>query len=222
MKNCFKGVLAVIILVLVAIGCKTAQTGDSILFSDNFSDASTLASNWIIHDDKNPSSGPSLWVLQEEKLMQKSNIFRSGADEYKFFEGTHIVTKIGSDWGNYEFSVDFTIAGDDDGVGVLFRYQDPEHYYRFVTVTDPGNKGPFRKLQVKDGDKYSTIAESDEGYDSAKPHKVKVRLVGKSIVILFDDKEILSAEDSRYSSGRIGLMSYAEQPVFDNVLVIAR
>ena len=222
MKNSFKGMLMLFTLVLFTVGCqKTTQKNDSILFRDTFSEASTLSSNWIIHDDKNPAAGPSVWVVENEKLLQKSNIYRSGKDEYDFFEGTHVVTKKGADWGDYDFSVDFSIAGDNDGVGILFRYQDPEHYYRFITVEDTTNKGPFRRLQVKDGDKYITIAESDDGYDSSKSHKVQVKLVGNSITIFFDGQQILSAKDSRYTSGCIGLMSYAEQPVFDNVLVMA-
>ena len=222
MKNSFRGIFVLFALVLFTTGCQTTtQKSDSILFKDTFSEALTLSSNWEIHDDKNPAAGPSLWVVEGKKLSQKSNIYRSGKDEYNFFEGTHVVTKKGADWKNYDFSVDFSIAGDNDGVGILFRYQDPEHYYRFITVEDTTNKGPFRRLQVKDGDKYITIAESADGYDSSKPHNIKVRLVGNSIIIFFDDQQILSAEDSRYTSGRIGLMSYAEQPIFDNVLVMA-
>lgn len=222
MKTNLRELFIIFILVLSTTGCQTTtQKEDSLLFRDTFSETSTLSSNWEIYDAKNSAAGPSVWVVEDGKLLQKSNIYRAGDDEYNFFEGTHIVTKKGADWKDYSFSVDFSIAGDNDGVGILFRYQDPEHFYRFITVEDPSNEGPFRKLQIKDGDKYITIAESDDGYDFSKPHKIEVRVVGYSITIFFDGQQILSAKNSLYTSGRIGLMSYAEQPVFDNVLVMA-
>jgi hypothetical protein len=208
------------LLLLVLGGCKKKTVEkNSTLFKDDFSQSSTLSNNWEIFDAKNSAEGPSQWVVEDEKLKQKSNIFRSGSDEYDFFEGTHVVTKKGNNWKNYEFSVDFSIEGDNDGVGILFRYVDREHYYRFITLEDPGNHGPFRRVQVKDGDKYTTLAESEEGYDPSKSHSIKVKVVDDNVTIFFDNENILSAKNSRYDTGRIGLQSYAEQPIFDNVLV---
>ena len=207
--------------ILMFSGCGGEKSGN-LLFEDDFSDAQTLQSNWEIIDAKNPSAGPSKWVIKDGGLYQGSNIYRAGSDEYAFFEGTHAVTKQGSDWDNYKINVDFKIAGDDDGVGVLFRYVDEEHFYRFIMVQDPGNRGPFRRLQAKDGDKYITLAESKEGYDSSAGHNVKIIASGENISVILDGKEILSAKDARYSSGRTGLMAYAEQPVFDNFTVEGR
>ncbi len=218
MKTNFK--IFIVLLSLFAVSCgNKKQSG--ILFQDDFSNPATLKSNWIIHDAKNNTQGPSEWVVEEGKLLQKSNIYRGGDKEYDFFEGTSAVTKKGKDWKNYSYTVDYKIMGDDDGVGVLFRYQDPEHFYRFITVEDPGNQGPFRKLQAKDGDKYITLAENKKGYDSSKPHKIKITVKGDEIKVFFDGKETLSAKDSRYKKGKIGLMSYAEQPAFDNVSILS-
>lgn len=189
------------------------------LYSDDFSDPFTIAANWEIHDAKNPASGPSNWIIKDGQLFQTSNIYRSGPDEYDFYEGTHIVTKRGTDWTDYKISVDFHIDGDDDGVGIVFRYRDAEHYYRFITVEDSSNRGPFRRLQVKDGDKFITLAESKEGYDRSTTHNVEVSIVGNQIVVFFDGQQILSAKDARYKSGRVGLQAYAEQPYFDNFIV---
>lgn len=208
----------------LSYGCKEQPAEkneeNEVLFKDDFSNPSTLSDNWEIRDAKNPEGGPSKWVIEDEKLKQKSNIFRAGEDEYDFFEGTHAVTKKGNDWKNYEFSVDFSIEGDNDGVGVLFRYIDNEHYYRLITVEDSGNRGPFRRLQVKNGDKYITLAESEKGYDATKSHSIKVKVINDNIDVSFDGENIFSEKDTLYSSGCIGLQAYAEQPVFDNVLVL--
>jgi hypothetical protein len=211
-------IAAVALIVRTGVWLYSSTVGQP-LFEENFSDPSALARNWEIHDAKNSTEGPSKWEIREGELWQTSNIYRSGPDEYAFFEGTNIVTKQGADWRDYEFTVDFRISGDDDGVGVLFRYQDEEHYYRLTTVQDPDNKGPFRKLQVKDGDAFSTLAETREGYDPSTNHKIAIRVVGENITISFDGQQSFSVQDNRYISGRIGLQSYAEQPVFDNVKV---
>jgi len=43
--------------------------------------------------------------------------------------------------------------------------------------------------------------------------------VGENIKSIFDESEVFSVKDSHYKKGGTGLMSYAEQPVFDNVMV---
>ena len=207
--------------VLMFSGCGCQRKGN-VLFKDDFSNEQTLKSNWEIIDARNPTSGPSQWVVKDGSLYQKSNIYRGAggeSEEFAFYEGTHAVVKQGSDWDNYKVNVDFKIKGDDDGVGVLFRYTDEEHFYRFIVVQDPSNRGPFRRLQAKDGDKYVTLAETKEGYDTSADHNIKVIANGENFSVIFNGKEILSAKDARYPSGRAGLMVYAEQPVFDNFIV---
>jgi 3-keto-disaccharide hydrolase len=217
-------VAAMLVIAVVALIVRTgvwlypASVGQP-LFEENFSDPSALARNWEIHDAKGSIEGPSKWEIREGELWQTSNIYRSGPDEHVFFEGTNIVTKQGTDWRDYEFTVDFRTNGNDDGVGVLFHYQDEEHYYRLITLQDQNNKGPFRKLQIKDGDAFITLAETREGYDPSTTHKIAIRVVGENITIFFDGQQIFSVQDNHYISGRIGLQSYAEQPVFDNVKV---
>ncbi len=204
-------------LAMTLVSCGNKKSGD-ILFQDDFSKSGNLK-NWQIIDCKDASQGPSDWKIKDGELFQSSNIYRGGDKEYDMYEGTMAITKEGKNWKNYEFSSDFRITGDDDGVGVIFRYQDPEHFYRFITVDDPGNNGPFCRLQAKDGDKYITLAENSKGYDSSKPHNVKITANGNELTVYFDGQKILSAKDNRYKSGKIGLMCYAEQPAFDNILV---
>ncbi len=50
-------------------------------------------------------------------------------------------------------------------------------------------------------------------------HKIRINVVGENKKSIFNESEIFSVKDSHYEKGGIGLMSYAEQPVFDNVMV---
>ncbi len=210
--------LALVITVLL-FSCGKKSNNSGTLFQDDFSKESNLK-NWEIVDCQSPASGPSEWKIENGELFQTSNIYREDR-EYEMYEGTKAITKDDKDWTNYEFSTDFRITGDDDGVGVVFRYQDPEHYYRFITLQDPSNNGPFCKLQVKDGDNYTTLDEVQTGYDAATTHNIKIVANGDELTVYLDGKKILSAKDSKYKNGRIGLMCYAEQPAFDNVIVKA-
>lgn len=196
-----------------------AKVSGRVLFSDDFSRPSSLNASYRVIDCKNPKSKPSEWFIEGGRLYQSSNIYRGGSDEYKYFEGTHLITKSGQNWSDYEVTVDFKILGDNDGVGVLFRYIDENHFYRFITVMDKGNKGPFRRLQAKVGSEYVTLAESTARFDTKKEHTIRIHAVGNTLSVYFDDDPPLQARDSRYHSGRVGLLCYAEQPVFDNLVV---
>jgi|GEM_PF-903915 len=192
-----------------------------VLFSEAFSDPASFEKRWTVHDTPFPDSGPSKWRVRDGALQQDSNIHRNRG-EHVFHEGTHAVTRAGEGWTDYEFSADWRIRGDNDGVGFLFRYRDENHYYRFMTVADRANKGPFRRIQVKKGvDELVTIAETREAYDPDKPHTTRIRVAGDRIEVWLDDEKILSAEDTTYASGGVGFQCYAEQPVFDNVRVTA-
>ena len=201
-------------LLLLMLSLLCPLMGENALYEKRFSTTDAFLRDWEVHDTVNAQSGPSGWVVENGELIQKSNIYRAGGDEYAYYEGTHAALRTGTDWTDYEYSVDFRIYGDDDGVGVLFRYLDPEHFYRFITVQDPGNKGPFRRLQVRDKKGYRTLAEVRKGYDSSKAHNVRIVAVKEAIKVYFDGELVFDVKDDTYSYGRIGVQSYAEQPGF--------
>jgi hypothetical protein len=221
-KSIGSGIVLLAALIAFGMTPRPAEAASKTLFEDKFQRTDLGTDAWEIHDCTHPAEGPSKWFIKNKALIQTSNIYRSGPDEYVFFEGTNIVTMKGSDWTDYEFTVNFSIAGDNDGVGFLFRYQDEEHYYRFIMVDDPGNHGPFQKLQVKNGDAFTTLAENKAGYKEKGNNAVRIVVVGSKIEVFLDKKSILKADDPTYTSGRIGMMSYAEQPIFDDVKVVSK
>ena len=226
MKRFFLTSFAIFLLAAIFVfqstSCKPKhpRPGD-ILFIDSFSNPNTLDDNWEIFDQENPLTGSSVWEVKKGHLYQTSNIYRGGDDEYAFYEGSNILMRGDLGWPNYEFSVDFGISGNGDGVGLLFRYQDEQHYYRLLMVSDTGNKGPFMKLQAKEGNKYVVLAENKKAYDPNHHHRVKVIATGNDITVIYDDQKIFNVKDDRYKTGRIGMMCYAEQPDFDSVRVTA-
>jgi len=173
--------------------------------------------NWTIIDDTPYSSGPSSWGIINGALFQNSNIFTT-ENEYSVFKGTHIIAGDAS-WQDYYFNVRIT-STDDDGIGMLFRYQDPDNYYRFITVADPGNQGPFKRLEKQIDGVFYTLAESTSDIKIPGSFIGKIRVTADSIYVYEEENILFSVQDNTFSQGMIGLMCYANNgAMFDDVYI---
>jgi len=188
-----------------------AQSCD--LFSDNF-ERTAIGSNWTVVDDASGSS----WEIRNGQLYQNSNVYRSDK-EYDYFQGTNIIAGSAS-WSDYTFSFDVT-PDDNDGVGAIFRYQDKNNYYRFIMVADSTNNGPFRRIdKIVNGQPFQVLAiDKVNSFSTGQKYHVSISAAGSTLKVYMDGKEILSANDSTYKAGKIGLMTYASYAYFDNVCV---
>jgi len=182
-----------------------------VLLEEPFREPPSLTDRWEIRDARDAILGPSIWFVRDSAIWQTSNIFRRSPFERVLFQGSNLLTRRGQEWTDCQITVKFK-ANDDDGVGVLFRYQDEDHHYRFITVDDKANGGPFRRLQIIDGPRIATLAESRRGYTRGERHTIRVRLAGDDIRAWFDGEE-LATRNSRYRNGRAGLLTYAENPI---------
>lgn len=188
------------------LGCATS----SVLFQDHFDTPGTLQRNWILQDTPvEAAEEPSRWEVFEGKLYQRSNIYRDGEEEYAYYEGTRILTRIGQDWTDIVLEV------------TLHPSDDNEHFYRFFVVQDARNKGPRRMLlQAKVGDPYETLAEIQRGYTPDSTYRVRITVQGPDLRVVWNGEEVFTVQDNRYPRGRIGFQCYAEQGIwFDDVVV---
>jgi len=188
------------------------------IFSDDFN-RSDIGSNWTIVDDQDSSK--SDWKIANGALSQLSNTYR-GSNEYSYYQGTHIVTG-NSNWSNYSFSVDITPT-DDDGIGLIVRYQDKNNYYRFLMVGDSTNGGPFRRIdKIVNGQPFQILAiDKKNSFNMSKKYRVTFNVFENNLQILFDGIEILKATDNTFTSGKVGMMTYACSGLFDNVCVSSK
>jgi len=172
------------------------------------------ASEWVIVND---APGESNWHISSDGyLVQDSNIYRSDK-EYDFFQGTHIITG-NSNWSVSEFS--FTvIPTDNDGVGAIINYQDKDNYYRFIMVNDSSNRGPFRSLEkfVK-GERF-ILSRTEEGFTTDSTYNITMKRNGIGLEVWMNGEVILSADDSTFSSGKVGFLTYACSAKFCDVKV---
>lgn len=177
-------------------------------FTDLFEQSSNLTTSWVIEDAPAASEGPSNWRIQNGLLLQSSNIYFTNP-EVTLYEGTNAITRQGP-WQNMRLSVKIKPT-DNDGIGVMFRYQNPDNYYRFYTIQDPSNGGPFTRLEVKENGKFRTLATDKLPLheESTLPAAVVISANGSQLTVEVNGKQRFQVSDATFSQGKAGLMTFA-------------
>jgi len=183
--------------------CETSSISyGNLIYQDDFSTNSM--SNWTIVNDA--TNEPSDWYVQEGYLIQHSNIGES-------LFGTHIVTG-DINWTNYAFRAEM-ISGDDDYIGVVFRYQNPDNYYRFY-LSSQAKKIRFEKRVNGVSQSLRYISEKWEYCRFT----ITVALSNDSISIYLNDKKYVQLIDSSLTHGKVGFMTCNDDGAFfDNIAV---
>lgn len=175
--------------------------------------------NWTVVDDPETVEGPSAWrVEQDGWLHQRSNIWGRRGDFIGRWYGSCLVA--GDErWDDYRLSVKAN-PGDDDGFGVVFRFKDPEHFYRLIFLQDGFSGGPVTRLDKRDGAGYTELWSVDKGYRTGLEMLIVVTVDGDKIRADVDGRQLFEVKDSSYSRGKIGLFCYAQSnQAFDDVMV---
>jgi hypothetical protein len=163
------------------------------------------------------------WTVSAEEgvLRQNSNDFGGSEGAEGSYLGTY-VTAGGPSWRDYDFMARVRPV-DNDGIGLIFRYEDSSNYYRFLWVGDESSTGPLRRLdRIKGG--VQTVLKSDGGeaarYDSGRWYNLEASLDGDVIGVYIDGVLWGEVRDVEIESGGAGLFSYAQVGVeFDDVMV---
>jgi hypothetical protein len=178
--------------------------------------------NWTAIDDPETIEGPSEWRIEQDGwLHQRSNIWGRRGDFLGRWYGTFFVAG-GADWRDYTLSLKAK-PEDDDGFGVVFRFQDPEHFYRLLFIQDGMNGGPVARLDKREGADYTEIWSAARGYRKGAEVFIEIEVVGDRIRARLDGRDLLAAQDGSYASGKVGLFCYAQSnQAFDDVKVVGR
>ena len=125
-----------------------------VLLDERFHDARLI--NWTVVDDPDTIEGPSDWRVEPDGwLHQRSNIWGRRGDFIGRWFGTCLIAG-DAGWEDYTLSVKAKPT-DDDGFGVVFRYQDPEHFYRLLFLQDGLSGGPITRLDRREGSDYTEL-----------------------------------------------------------------
>ena len=210
--------IRIVAAVLAAALCARAATGQVLPFTDDFDDGDYVG--WEVIDDPEPQHGPSNWTVRNGELVQTSNIWSYGPVELetKYHLGTHVATG-DKNWEDYALNA-VVRSSDNDGVGLIFRYQDERNYYRVLLMNDPAWSGrdssgvsvntPLQRIQrFVDGEPFILAENKVSQAYPAGYFALTADVREDTIRAYLNGTQILFAVDDKYDSGRIGLLSYA-------------
>jgi hypothetical protein len=210
-RSCARSVVCAATLALC--GC-----GNSVLLDERFHDTRLI--NWTVVDDPDTMEGPSDWrVGPDGWLHQNSNVWGRRGDFIGRWFGTYLVAG-DAGWKDYTLSAKAKPI-DDDGFGVVFRYQDPEHFYRLLFLQDGLSGGPITRLDRREGADYTELWSIEKGYRPGAELMIEVRVTGDVIEASVDGRQLFEVRDGSYRRGKIGLFCYAQKgQAFDDVRVV--
>ena len=229
-----------IILVSLLSFCYSVSLAFSGDFEEEFSNSTVGMEpgdgDWVVYDEPSKDlgdKGPSSWSitgspLDGKGMSQSSNIWGDATDAVAI--GSFVIYDK-EEWADFMLEVD-VVANDNDGMGLVWRWQDRLNHYRYMTMNDPGNspagrRGPYRLIERRLGDDggaelpfYETLADNTDSYTQGMPQKWKLEAIGDTFKFYVDDKLTLEAKDTTYEKGKIGFIVYAQSGVFfDNVVI---
>jgi len=200
----------------------------------NFEDGSL--NDWeVVEDVDLGDTGPASWEIRDSQLgldgkvlYQGSNIWGNSGDNCLM--GTFIIFK-GQKFTDFTIEMDIA-AADNDGMGFVWAYEGTDRHYRAIMINDvwpapanDGYDGPFMKIakRISDEDPWYELLEvvKDDYVPYAEGAKLHWTLEVNNGNFTFtrEDGLSISASDSSYVSGYIGIQLYAQQAEFDNLTI---
>ncbi len=187
-------------------------------FSDNFNDGNF--DGWTVVDDN--VTFASTWDASSDRMVNNNPTHRNFGDlDESYHRGTYAYLTDSVNLTNYRFEVDITQRSSSlEDLGVMFRYTDDDHYYRFSMNSSKG----FARLESKAGVDaggdpiWRTLAHDHRGYEPGTPVDVAVEVDGPLIQVFVNGNDLFAVYDTDHASGGVAL--YARDGIrFDNVSI---
>lgn len=190
----------------------------ALLLDQNF-DSGAFA-GWTIRDE-GTLDFPSAWQVSGGKLTQSANIFGPNSAAVTERLGTFAFRNDPATfrWRDYELSATLS-SGDDDGIGLLFRFRDADNYYKLEFDAQRN----FRKLLRKLNGVETTLASESGSFTLNTPFVVNVLVIGDQIEVRVDNTLLFGGPvtDSTLKLGTIGVYTWGNPAAaFDNIRVAA-
>ncbi|MGE3480676.1 MAG: putative Ig domain-containing protein [Gammaproteobacteria bacterium] len=179
--------------------------------TENFTGGSA---NWTIVDD---SSKASSWSVIGGALQQQNGVeTRPGAFDQSYHKGTYAYYTPGTGLTNYRFSVDaiYLSSGQADDIGIMFRYQNNNNYYRLTMNSRYG----FTRLEKRVSGVFAPLAVNARGYNAGQLLHFTVEVNGNLVQVWINDEPLFSVQDASLPTGTVALYSQ-DKSSFDNVVI---
>jgi hypothetical protein len=187
-----------------------------VMMTDDFEDGDMAGWNTL---DEAGTNGPSAWAVSGGWLVQSSNM-SGGGDETRRGTIAFYDTPTALAWQDYRF-VTTARNSDNDGIGVVFRYQDADNFYRL----DLDNEwSTWRRLSVMHAGVETTIAVEDGlGFTQNVNFPIEIEVRGNAINVMRNGRAMFGGTvyNDALDHGTVGLYSWGSTSVyFDNVTVL--
>ena len=182
------------------------------LLSEDFNDGNY--DGWSLVD-QGTHGGPMVWSAATGTMIQSSNTFTypNGPEVPKL--GTYAYWQAGFGWTDYKTTVTIQSA-DDDAIGIMFRYQDQNNYYRFSW----DKSRTYRRLVKCENGVFTVLAEDTVPYVTGQSYQLEIAAQGGTLQVSIDDNPVFLVNDSTFSSGTIALYCWGNTgSYFDDIVV---
>ncbi|MBK8161665.1 MAG: SGNH/GDSL hydrolase family protein [Gammaproteobacteria bacterium] len=179
--------------------------------TENFNNG---AGNWTIVDD---STKTSSWAIIGGALQEQNGVeTRPGAFDQSYHKGTYAFYTPGTGLYNYRFSVDalYLSAGQADDIGIMFRYQNNNNYYRLSMNSRYG----FTRLEKKVSGTFSPLAVNARGYLFGELLSFTIEVNGSQIQVWLNNEPLFAVQDTSLASGTVALYAQ-DKSSFDNMSI---
>jgi Flp pilus assembly pilin Flp len=126
---------------------------------------------------------------------------------------------------DYRVTMNSVLLNSGPGLALMFRLSPSgSNYSGYSFQVDPGygNKFIFRRYDINGTELVTPIAAANPpaGFQWNVPHKVEVLVSGDTFTAYIDDSPVLTATDSTYSSGGVGVRAWGgTNACFDDLSV---
>lgn len=208
-------VMAVVVVFVTAAFAAAEGKAISLKFSKD--DAGKVPTGW---KSAQTGKGASVWkVVADETAPSKTGyvLAQTTADKGALFNLCVADTPILTD---VEVSVAFkAMKGENDqGGGIVWRYQDPDNYY--IARINPLEDN-FRVYKVVGGKRSKEFQNAEVKVPTGEWHTLKIKMAGDHIECFLDGKKHFDVKDDAITKpGKVGLWSKADaQTHFDQFTV---
>jgi lysophospholipase L1-like esterase len=198
----------------VGIQAASLQGGSTALvlpFADDFDDGDS--SGWLIAND---TPKDDAWSVVSGEFVQSALVESLNSYEESYHLGTYAWLPSGLSLTDYRIDVEVRRIdlSRRESIGVLFRYQDPDNYYRLSINARYG----FIRLEKRESGVFFTLARSALGFDPAATYTISVETNGSEIRTSIGGAVQLVANDTSLNRGSVGLFSQSAV-AFDDVSI---
>jgi len=161
------------------------------------------AKYWSVHDVKGSLMGPSNWALSHGVVGLWTHVYTkddatSNPQTPRY--GTFRIYKRKIDTSRGVLNLKISSV-DNDGLGVAFRFKDPEHHYLWAMDAQRS----YHVLACKNGTEYRVLASNKKSYTKYAWNDVRIVLDGARIKVYVNGRLDLEATDKTFANGTIAL-----------------